>query len=200
MEVMTAEKIAQSLPNSVLGQKIYKCKVNFNEDKRSKSYSRRKNFSANCNEYLVIDGEINYLPAEAYGALTEAVTLEATAVNKKQAEYGVDIDDPNDRFAKIEHKRYDLTILDTYNLVVIDGKKTFLSEKAEMDAKIQEETVNAIVEARMKEREEFLKDSENERIKQLEEELERIKAISKVEIPDAISDEALEKLMRDEEE
>jgi len=200
MEVMTAEKIAQSLPNSVLGQKIYKCKVNFNEDKRSKSYSRRKNFSANCNEYLVIDGEINYLPAEAYGALTEAVTLEATAVNKKQAEYGVDIDDPNDRFAKIQHKRYDLTILDTYNLVVIDGKKTFLSEKAEMDAKIQEETVNAIVEARMKEREEFLKDSENERIKQLEEELERIKAISKVEIPDAISDEALEKLMRDEEE
>jgi len=200
MEVITAEKIAQSLPNSVLGQKIYKCKVNFNEDKRSKSYSRRKNFSANCNEYLVIDGEINYLPAEAYGALTEAVTLEATTVNKKQAEYGIDIDDPNDRFAKIEHKRYDLTILDTYNLVVIDGKKTFLSEKAEIDAKVQEDTVNAIVEARMKERESFLKESESERIKQLEDELERIKASSKVDIPDPISDEDLEKLMSDEEE
>jgi hypothetical protein len=121
-------------------------------------------------------------------------------VNKKQAEYGIDIDDPNDRFAKIEHKRYDLTILDTYNLVVIDGKKTFLSEKAEIDAKVQEETVNAIVEARMKEREEFLKESENERIKQLEDELEMMRAKTKVEIPDPISDEDMDKLLNGEDE
>ena len=195
---MTAEKIAQALPPSVIGQKVYKCKVNFNEDKRSKSYSKRKNFSANCNEYLVIDGEINYLPAEAYNALTEAVTLEAVAVNKKQAERGIDIDDPNDRFAKIEHKRYDLTILDTYNLVIVDGKKTFVSEKIELDAKHQEETVNAIVEARMKEREAFLKEAENERIKSLEDELEQLRAKAKVDIPEAISDEDLESLLDDD--
>jgi len=196
MEVLTAEKIANGLPASVLGQKIYKCKVNFNEDKRSKSYSRRKNFSANCNEYLVIDGEISYLPAEAYGALLEAVTLEAVAVNKKQAERGVDIDDPNDQYEKIQHKRYDLTVLDVYNLVVMDGKKTFVSERAEVDAKVQEDTINAIVEARMKEREEYLKETENERIKQLEEELANIKNAS-MEIPDGISEEDLDKLLGD---
>lgn len=195
---MTAEKIAQALPPSVIGQKVYKCKVNFNEDKRSKSYSKRKSFSANCNEYLVIDGEINYLPAEAYGALMEAVTLEAVSADNKGRPKFMDIDDPNDRYEKIEHKRYDLTILDTYNFVVVDGKKTFVSEKVELDAKHQEETVNAIVEARMKEERELKKESENERIKQLEEELRIAKA--KVEIPDPISDEDMDKLLKDGDE
>lgn len=199
MEVMTAEKIAQALPPSVIGQKVFKCKVNFNEDKRSKSYSKRKNFSANCNEYLVIDGEINYLPAEAYNALIEAVTLEAVPVNKKQAERGIDIEDPSDRFDKIEHKRYDLTILDTYSFVVVDGKKTFVSDKVELDAKHQEETVNAIVEARMKEREAYLKESENDRIKQLEDELAMMRAKATMDIPEAISDEDLATLLDGEE-
>ncbi len=194
MEVLTAEKIAQGLPASVLGQKIYKCKVNFNEDKRSKSYSKRKNFSANCNEYLVIDGEISYMPEEAYNALSEAVTLEAVPVNKKQAEHGVDIDNPQDRYEKISHKRYDLTILDTYKLVIVDGKKTFVSEKEEVNAKVQEDTINALVEARMKEREMFLKEQHEEKIKALETELENIKLAS---IPEAITDEDLDKLLED---
>lgn len=144
--VNDVSKIIKSFPDSVLNQKIYKTKVVFLEvNKTDKGYSKFKRFSANGNDYMVVDSEISYIPEEAYNALASAVTVKWEPKNRKQELEGIDGGNPEDKYKKVIIPRYDLTIIDTYRLVQEDGVKKLVSENEEITKKVQDETVQAIL-------------------------------------------------------
>lgn len=142
----TLDSIARKLPSEVLDQKIFKAKVVFlGVDKKDPGYSKYKNFSANCHDYLVADGEISYLPEEAYAALMDAVSYINKPANKKQADDGLDGDNPRDKYEKIKDPRFDVTILDTMTIVIDEnGVRTMKSDSQVSELEL-EETHKAIM-------------------------------------------------------
>jgi len=140
------DKIVRSLPTSVLNQKIHKTKVVFLDVKKDdKWYSKFKHFSANGNDYSVVDSEISYIPEEAYNALASAVTVKWEPKNRKQELDGIDGENPNDKYKKVTIPRFDLTIVDTFRLVQEDGVKKLISENETITKKIQDETIEALL-------------------------------------------------------
>lgn len=187
-QVNTVDKILKNLPDEVIGQKIYKTKVLFLDVKKDEAhYMKTKNFSSCGRNYSVVDGEISYLPEEAFSALSDAVTITRRYRDKRQEKDGIDHDNPNDNMIEEKNKRFDLTVIDTYTLVIEDGKKTFVSQNDTISAKVAEETANKIVEVKEKELRE-----------QIEEEF-RMKYEDKIKdlqskITPPVSDEELESL------
>lgn len=192
-DVMTADRIARSLPLDVLKQKIFKCKVIFLDvDKRDGSYSKVKRFSANCHEYSVVDGEISYLPEEAYSALQNAVSYINRPATKAQEKDGINHESPADRYEKIEIKRFDLTVLDVMVLVIgEDGKRYFKSVSEKLTELEIDETQKAIIESEK----DKIREEEREKY---EEKLAAEIAKLKAELPQTASDEEIDRLLGDE--
>ncbi len=142
----TLDSIARRLPSEVLDQKIYKAKVVFlGVDKKDAGYSKYKNFSANCHDYMVADGEISYLPEEALRALEDAVSYITKPANKKQEMDGIDGDNPRDKYEKVKDPRFDVTILDTMTIVIDEnGVRTMKSDSQVSELEL-EETHKAIM-------------------------------------------------------
>ena len=172
-QVLTMDQIAAKFPVDVLGQRVFKCKVTFLDvDRRSENYSPRHQFSANFHEYLVIDGSISYMPEEAYSALNSAVSYIAKPATKKQAEDGIDADDPSDKYEKVTVKRFEVTVLDIIEIVQDEsGKKRFVSSSEQKTENEIIATKKAIEDAIRKELEEDMKEERltlELRIKELE--------------------------------
>lgn len=187
---VSLDKIARTLPSEVLDQKIYKAKVVFlGVDKKDAGYSKYKNFSANCHEYMIEDGGISYLPEEAKSALEDAVSYINRPASKKQVDDGLDGDNPRDKYQKVSDPRFDVTVLEVLSVVIDDnGKRTLKSEK-DVSAEEREETIKAIV------KEERIR-IEKEVREEYEDKFEKMKlAIPEVdeEKIDALLDEKLEK-------
>ena len=201
-QVMTAEKIAKMLPNTVLGQKIYKCKVVFMDVRANEEgYSNVKRFSANGNDYSVVDGGTSYLPEEAYYALTSAVSYIAKPKNKIQADYGIDMDNPDDRYVKIEIKRFDVTVIDILTFVAKEnGSKEFVSSKEVISKEDMEKTKELMREAVKKEYGDEIREEIEEKIKveaekeitKRDTDIEKLKAKLKALSPDEDIDKLLE--------
>lgn len=132
--VLTAELIAKGLSSEVFGQPIYKCKIVFLDvDRKSEGYIPSHKFSANFHDYSVADDSIAYLPEEAYFALNGAVSYISRPRTKKQAQEGVNVDDPNDSYEKVKVKRFDVTVLDIIKLVTDEkGNRRFVSSNEEV--------------------------------------------------------------------
>ena len=186
MAEVTLNDIIKGLNAEVIGQKIYKTKVVFlDTDKNAPHYEKTKVFSVNFHSYSIVDGEVAYLPEEAYDSLKNAITVVYKARNKKQELDGIDGDNPNDKYEKIENKRFDLTVLDKYTLVQDGGERKLVSENEQVTAKVVEETTNAAIEARRKEIE-----------AEIRAELEAEYKAKKLEsLPAEISDEAIDELL-----
>lgn len=200
-QVMTAEKIAKMLPNTVLGQPIYKCKVVFMDVRKGdEGYSQVKRFSANGNDYSVVDGGVSYLPEEAYSALTGAVSYMARPKSKVQAEYGMDMDNPEDRYEKIEIKRFDITVIDILTFIAKeDGSKHFISSKEQASSADLEKTKELMREAVKKELGDEIREEVEEQVK-VEAEKEITKRDADIEklkakLKDLNPDEDIDKLL-----
>ena len=184
--VLTAEQIAKGLSSEVFGQPIYKCKILFLDvDRKSEGYSPTHRFSANFHDYMVVDESIAYLPEEAYSALNGAVSYVSRPKSKKQAQDGVDIDDPNDKYEKVTVKRFDVTVLDIIKLVTDDkGNRRFVSSNEEVT---EEETKATKREIEIKVRNEMEENFAEERleyedkIKALEAKLKATETVDNIE-------------------
>ena len=195
--VVTLDMIARRLSPEVLNQPIFKAKVVFlGVDRKDPGYSKQKKFSANGHDYMVEDGGISYLPLEAKNALENAVSYITRPANKRQAEEGIDADNPADKYEKIKDPRFDITVLDTYKVVIGEDGSKHLKSDNEISATELEVSNKKILE----EQKEFL-------TKQIREELQaeydakleaKVKELEK-NVPEPISDEDLKKLIGDEE-
>lgn len=153
------QKVINSLPEDVIGQKIYKTKVLFMDVNRAEThYQRDKRFSVRGNNYAVRDGEIAYLPEEAYNALKDAVIVSRKYKTKHEERDGLNIDDPDSKFEEIKNPRFELTVIDTYSFMVENGKRIFVSDNETISTKMVEETADAIVKVKMEERERELRE------------------------------------------
>jgi len=186
----TLESIARKLPSEVLDQKIFKTKVVFlGVDRKDPGYSKYKNFSVNCHEYLIVDGEISYLPEEAKCALQDAVSYINKPASKKQEEDGLDGDNPRDKYRKEEDPRFDLTIIDTMTVVIDENGKRTLKSDSLVTAQEKEETDKAILKEERKRIEAEIRLEYEEKYNQKMESL-------KSEIPEA-NESAIEQLLKE---
>ncbi len=187
------QKVINSLPEDVIGQKIYKTKVLFMDVNRAEAhYQRDKRFGVRGNNYVVRDGEVAYLPEEAYNALKDAVIITRKYRTRQEEKDGLNIDDPNSKFEEIKNPRFELTVIDTYSFMVDNGKRTFISDNETISAKMVEETADAIIKVKMEERERELREElEAEYKAKYEKEKEVLPEISDEDI-DALEAEASE--------
>ena len=195
--IITSEAIAKSLPDEVLAQKIYKCKVVFlDTDKRDPGYTPVKKFSANYHEYSVVDGETSYLPEEAYAALTGAVSYISKPVSRQQEQEGINHENPADKYEKVPVKRFDVTVIDVLTLVVDEsGKKSFRSSTQQISKLEIEETQKAIIASKVTEETERIQLELEEKYAQMYD--KKIKELEKSLTP-ATDDKEIEKLLGDE--
>lgn len=168
----TLDSIARKLPSEVLDQKVYKAKVVFlGVDKKDPGYSKYKNFSANCHDYMIVDGEISYLPEEALRALEDAVSYVNRPANKKQENDGVDGDNPRDKYEKVRDPRFDVTILDTMTIVIDEnGVRTMKSDSQVSELEL-EETHKAILKEERKRIEEEVRAEYEEKFAKMKAEI-----------------------------
>lgn len=146
MVTTTLDTIARKLPSEVLDQKIYKAKIVFlGVDRKDAGYSKQKRFSVNCHDYMVLDGEVSYLPEEAKIALESAVSYINKPANKKQIDDGLDMENPADRYEKVADPRFDITVIDTMTIVIDEnGKRSMKSDSIVTELEL-EETHKAIL-------------------------------------------------------
>ena len=181
------QELNVKLPASTIEQKVFKTKVVFlGISKTDKQYNKQKSWTVNDNRYMVEDGQIAFLPEEAYNSLNDAVSLKASYKTKKQMQEGLDMGDPEDVMMKTEDRRYDLTILGEYVQSVHDGKKVLVGEDEDSPEKKAEARRIAKEEMKAEVRAEL----EAEKAEEIEKELKELE-----EIPDATPDEDIETLM-----
>lgn len=186
-----------SLPSSTVNQKVFKAKVVFvGVDRKSGEYSKQRKFNVNGNEYMVQDGATHYLPEEAMSALSLAMDVSTSYKNKQQQKDGIDGSDPTDKFVKVENKKFDITILGEFEQVAQDGKKYFapVNDPIAEELKIEARKI-ALVEAKAELEAELRVKIEEEVREKVSREYEELSKI-----PDAIDDEDLDKLLKDDEE
>lgn len=148
------QKVINSLPEDVIGQKIYKTKIIFLDVNKSEPhYEKDKRFSVRGNNYIVRDGAVSFLPEEAYNALKDAIIVTRKYKTKTEEKDGLNYDDPESRFEEVKNPRYDLTVIDTFSFMVDEGKRVFISENETISTKTAEETAEAIVAVKIKEKE-----------------------------------------------
>ena len=191
-KVLTVDQIAKNLSSEVFGQPIYKCKIVFLDvDRKSDGYVPMHRFSANYHDYAVRDDGISYLPEEAYSALNGAVSYISRPKTKKQAQEGVDVDDPNDRYEKVKVKRFDVTVLDIIKLVTDEkGNRRFVSSNEQVT---EEENIATKKVIEIKVRQEMEENFAEERLAYAE----KIKALE-AKLLDAAPAEDIDELIKDE--
>lgn len=177
--------IVKKFSADVLTQKIYKAKVIFlGVDRKDPGYSKYKKIDVNCRPYLITDGEINYIPEEVKSALQDAVSYSSQPRNKKQEKDGMDYDDPTDRYEKIPDPRFDVTVLETFHIVINEnGERELKSDSAVTQLEI-ENTREFAVEERIKEAVNETKELDKLEFK---EKFEKLKAL----IPEGVSEEEI---------
>lgn len=178
------DKVAMKMPAEVLGQKFYKAKILFLDvDRKDPGYSKYKRIDVNCHNYLIVDGEVSYIPHEVLSALRDAVSY-INRPNKTQDKDGIDHDNPRDRYEKIPNPRFDVTVLENLSIVIgDDGKRHFKSDSAVTQLEV-EETSKRITEEKVKQAKEEAKI-------EFDEKMEKIKSL----IPAGIDEEALKQIL-----
>ena len=193
---MNFSDIASKIPSDVMDQKILKTKVLFLDvNKNDKHYSPRKDFSVNGRRYMVVDGKEAYLPMEAYSALKQAVMKKKVAVSKRQERDGIDLNDPSDKYKVIDIPRFDLTVIDEYQLVVEDGVNKLISKNETVSEKAALETANLLAIEKEKQIRQELEEEFEEKMRARLEEKDREIAALASKIPAPISESEIDDLV-----
>lgn len=204
-KVFSREDILNRLPIQVLSQKVYKAKVVFMGVLRDDpNYNQVRSFSVNGRRYSVVDSGISYLPEEALRALQDAVPVYTVHANSQQAKDGVNHGDPSDQFRKMPNPRYNITILEEFQIGKDEaGNNVLVSLTDQSKEEELQRAQKAAYEAMKKELEEDLRIEIEEKVrkelsgKMVEEDYPDVKI--KEEIPEAMDDDEFEELISGEE-